>query len=52
MDRPCLAVRMVFDANGRKKRHHEFLRGVMRSAARLTYAQAQRAFDGKPDAAT
>jgi len=49
VDRPCLAVRMVFDANG-KKRSHEFLRGVMRSAARLTYAQAQSAFDGKPDA--
>jgi ribonuclease R len=50
VDRPCLAVRMVFDAGG-KKRRHEFLRGVMRSAARLTYAQAQHAFDGKPDAA-
>ncbi len=50
VDRPCLAVRMVFDANG-KKRHHEFLRGVMRSAASLTYAQAQSVFDGKPDAA-
>ncbi|GAA0539209.1 ribonuclease R [Rhizomicrobium palustre] len=49
VDRPCMAVRMVFDANGRK-RHHEFLRGTMRSAARLTYAQAQRAFDGHPDA--
>jgi ribonuclease R len=49
VDRPCMAVRMVFDANGRKKRH-EFLRGMMRSAARLTYSQAQRAFDGKPDA--
>lgn len=47
-DRPCLAVRMIFDANG-KKRRHDFLRGMMRSAARLTYAQAQRAFDGKPD---
>ena len=47
-DRPCLAVRMIFDANG-KKRRHEFLRGVMRSATRLTYAQAQRAFDGRPD---
>jgi len=50
LDRPCLGVRMVFDASGRKRRH-EFLRGVMRSAARLTYAQAQSAFDGKPDAA-
>ncbi len=48
-DRPCLAVRMVFDARG-VKRGHEFLRGLMRSAARLTYAQAQGAFDGKPDA--
>ena len=26
------------------------MRGVMRSAARLTYARAQRAFDGQPDA--
>ena len=49
VDRPCMAVRMIFDANG-KKRRHEFLRGVMRSAARLTYSQAQRTFDGKPDA--
>ena len=48
-DRACLAVRMVFDQNGHK-RHHEFLRGIMRSAASLTYAQAQRAFDGTPDA--
>ena len=47
-DRPCLAVRMVFDAHGNKKRH-EFLRATMRSAASLTYAQAQRAFDGTPD---
>jgi ribonuclease R len=47
-DRPCLAVRMFFDKHGKKKRH-EFLRAMMRSAARLTYAQAQRAFDGKPD---
>ena len=31
------------------RRRHEFLRGIMRSAASLTYAQAQRAFDGKPD---
>ncbi len=50
VDRPCLAVRMVFDKQGRKKRH-EFLRGVMRSAASLTYKSAQDAFDGHPDAA-
>jgi ribonuclease R len=49
VDRPCLAVRMVFDASGHK-RSHEFLRGVMRSAARLTYQRAQAAFDGHPDA--
>ncbi|MFL6689628.1 MAG: ribonuclease R [Alphaproteobacteria bacterium] len=46
VDRPCLAVRMVFDRDGNKKRH-EFIRGAMRSAATLTYQQAQRAFDGK-----
>jgi len=50
VDRPCLAVRMVFDSQGRKKRH-EFLRAIMRSAASLTYRQAQEAFDGKPDPA-
>ena len=50
-DRPCLAVRMVFDARGHKRRH-EFLRGIMRSAAKLTYAQAQAAFDGRADAKT
>src|SRR6185437_1539439 len=43
VDRPCLAVRMVFDSHGRK-RSHKFLRAVMRSAARLTYARAQAAF--------
>jgi len=49
VDRPCLAVRMIFDKHGKKLRH-EFLRGLMRSAKSLTYAQAQAAFDGKPDA--
>ena len=49
VDRPCLVARMVFDAQGRKIAH-KFLRGVMRSAARLTYALAQKAFDGHPDA--
>jgi ribonuclease R len=48
VDRPCLAVRMVFDRDGNKK-WHEFIRGVMRSAATLTYQQAQRAFDGKDE---
>jgi len=49
VDRPCLVARMVFDAKGRKK-SHLFQRAVMRSAARLTYARAQGAFDGQPDA--
>ncbi len=48
VDRACLVARMVFDSHGRKK-SHRFLRGIMRSAARLTYQQAQRAFDGNPD---
>lgn len=49
VDRACLAVRMVFDRSGHKRRH-EFVRGTMRSAARLTYSRAQQAFDGRPDA--
>lgn len=47
-DRACLAVEMVFDSEGRKK-SHKFVRGLMRSAAKLSYEQAQAAIDGKPD---
>ncbi|MGH1351424.1 MAG: ribonuclease R [Methyloligellaceae bacterium] len=47
-ERPCLAVKMIFDANGHKK-GHRFIRGFMKSAAKLSYEQAQQAFDGKPD---
>jgi ribonuclease R len=50
-DRPALAVRLVLDANGRKKRH-SFHRVMMRSAAKLSYAQAQAAIDGRPDETT
>ena len=50
-DRPALAVRMVFDKAGRKK-GHEFFRILMRSAAKLSYAQAQAAMDGTPDDTT
>jgi ribonuclease R len=46
--RACLAVRMVFDKQG-KKVSHQFVRGLMRSAAKLSYEQAQAAIDGKPD---
>jgi ribonuclease R len=51
VDRACLAVRMVIDRDG-QKRSHRFLRGMMRSAASLHYAQVQDAVDGNPDAAT
>ena len=47
-NRACLAVRMVFGADGRK-RSHRFVRGLMRSAAKLAYEQAQAAIDGRPD---
>jgi ribonuclease R len=46
-ERPCLAVEMVFDATGRK-RGHTFHRAIMRSAAKLSYQEAQAAIDGKP----
>jgi ribonuclease R len=46
--RACLAVRMVFGADGRK-RSHRFVRGLMRSAAKLSYEQAQAAADRAPD---
>ncbi len=45
-ERPCLAVRMVFDRDG-DKRGHTFVRGWMRSAAGLSYEAAQAAIDGK-----
>ena len=50
VDRPCIAVRMKLDAEGQKL-GHRFVRGMMRSAASLTYAQVQDAADGRPDAA-
>ena len=49
--RCCLAVRMVFDKDGRKLKHR-FFRALMRSAAGLTYEQAQAAIDGRPDEVT
>ena len=50
-DRPALAVRMVVGADGRKRRH-KFHRIFMRSAAKLSYPQAQAAIDGSPDETT
>ncbi|NLS03218.1 ribonuclease R [Rhizobium sp. P32RR-XVIII] len=48
VDRPALAVRMVFSKEGRKI-GHTFHRVMMKSAAKLAYSQAQAAIDGKPD---
>jgi ribonuclease R len=48
-ERPCLAVRMAFDRHG-NKRGHAVLRGIMRSAAKLSYEEAQAAIDGHPSA--
>jgi len=49
--RGALAVRMVIGPDGRK-RSHSFHRVLMRSAAKLNYAQAQAAIDGQPDDTT
>ena len=46
--RPCLAVHLWIDGDGALRRHR-FLRGLMRSAARLTYEQVQAARDGHAD---
>ncbi|MBS0245890.1 MAG: ribonuclease R [Proteobacteria bacterium] len=47
-DRAALAVRMVIGADGRK-RSHTFHRVIMRSAAKLSYEQAQFAVTGRTD---
>ena len=44
-ERPCLAVRMVFDKHG-EKQGHTFMRAMMKSAAKLSYQEAQAAIDG------
>ncbi|KRQ92443.1 ribonuclease R [Bradyrhizobium valentinum] len=46
--RGALAVRLVIGPDGRK-RSHSFHRVLMRSAAKLHYAQAQAAIDGRSD---
>jgi ribonuclease R len=50
-DRAALAVRMIVGADGRK-RGHTFHRVLIRSAAKLSYQQAQAATDGWPDDVT
>jgi ribonuclease R len=49
VERACLAVHLWLDSEGRVHRHR-FLRGLMRSAARLTYEEVQAAIDGRPSA--
>ncbi len=44
-DRPCLAVEMIIDSGGRKK-SHRFMRAIMRSAAKLSYEDAQAISEG------
>lgn len=44
-DRGCLFAELHVDASGRTTRHR-FGRGLMRSAARLTYEQVQAAYEG------
>ncbi len=46
--RACIAVRMQIDAEGNKI-GHRFVRGLMRSAASLHYAEVQDAIDGNPN---
>ena len=50
-DRPAIAVQVIIDRNGQKK-SHTFHRIMMRSAAKLAYAQAQSAMDGITDDVT
>jgi len=46
VERPALAVTMVFNRRGEKK-SHRFQRITMRSAAKLSYEEAQAAIDGR-----
>ncbi|NYZ11406.1 ribonuclease R [Azospirillum sp. RWY-5-1] len=50
-DRACLGFHLWVGRDGRPRRHAVF-RGLMRSAARLTYEQLQAAQDGFPDETT
>jgi ribonuclease R len=50
-DRPALTMQIVIDQHGRVLTHNVH-RVMMRSAAKLTYAQVQAAWDGLPDAQT
>lgn len=51
VERACVAVHMWIDKHGQLKKH-TFVRGLMKSAARLTYEQVQAAQDGTTDDTT
>ncbi len=51
VNRACMAVHMWIDTNGKLIRH-KFVRGIMRSSARLVYEQVQAAYDGVADDVT
>lgn len=48
VDRTCLVARITFAPDG-KKIAHEFIRGMMRSRASLSYHQAQRIANGEQE---
>jgi ribonuclease R len=48
-DRPCMVAHLWIDSDGNLLRH-QFERGLMRSAARLTYEQVEAAREGPTDA--
>jgi ribonuclease R len=51
VERACMAAHMWLDKTGELTKW-QFVRGVMKSHARLTYEQAQAAVDGQPDDTT
>ncbi len=51
VDRACMAAHLWIDKAGELTRW-QFVRGLMKSKARLTYEQVQAARDGKPDETT
>ncbi len=51
VDRACMAAHLWLDKAGELTRW-QFVRGVMKSRARLTYEQVQAAMEGKPDKTT
>ncbi len=51
VDRACIAAHLWIDRLGELTKWR-FVRGIMKSRARLTYEQLQAAKDGKPDAET